>query len=264
MKKLFISLGVVVLLFVPCQAKGQAGIVRLGAKSVRQLNSLRKIESSAYKISKLVLQDLKYIGKFANVRHLLNKGVIDGRITTSQMFRFQKVYSKIDDGDKILLLCLKKKSCNLNKPNEAAKLLNKANYNKGNFAGNAINIESRRRITKYEKNLINSGKTKKVNGKNVSQRDQTFDKNAKDAKGRTNCQRMNKGFAPIGHNNTPVELHHLKQQNNGIIIEMASSEHNEASKILHRYTNKSEIERDSFNDWRKNYWQERGKGICQN
>lgn len=130
-------------------------------------------------------------------------------------------------------------------------------------AAKKVGKKSIRRITKLEKKIIDSGYTKKVKGKKVCQRNQTFNKGKKDAKGQTNCQRMSKGNAPIGHDNKPIELHHSKQQDNGLIVELMSTEHKNEFKILHRYTNESEIDRTKWNQWRNSYWKERGSQLCR-
>ena len=116
-----------------------------------------------------------------------------------------------------------------------------------------------RRITKLEKKFIKSGKKVKFSGKVVVKRNFIFDSKAKDALGRTNIDRMKQGLAPIGKDGKPIELHHLKQQNNGKIVELLNTEHKKHSKILHRYTDKSEINRNEFNKWKKQYWKERAK-----
>ena len=116
-----------------------------------------------------------------------------------------------------------------------------------------------RRITKLEKKFIKSGKEVKFLGKVAVKRNFIFDSKAKDALGRTNIDRMKQGLAPIGKDGKPIELHHLKQQNNGKIVELLNTEHKNHSKILHRYTDKSEINRNEFNKWKKQYWKERAK-----
>lgn len=101
-------------------------------------------------------------------------------------------------------------------------------------------------------------KTAKYNGKIVAQR-KIFDPCKRDALGRTNVQRMLQGLAPIGYDGKPVELHHLKQENDGIIVEMLSSEHRGHYKELHRYKKISEINRDEFMKWKMQYWKTRAK-----
>ncbi len=115
-----------------------------------------------------------------------------------------------------------------------------------------------RGISYIEKQILKSAKFRKVNGKIVAQRN-IFDPYQRDALGRTNIERMKQGLAPIGYDGKPVELHHLKQEEDGIIVEMLSSEHKKFYKELHRYKQNSEINRMEFNKWRVNYWKERAK-----
>ena len=128
-------------------------------------------------------------------------------------------------------------------------------------AGTALKSSGRaiRRITNLEKLLMKNAKQSRVLGKTVLKRNHTFHPKTKDALGRTNIDRMKQGLAPIGKDGKPIELHHLKQQNNGKIIELTNKEHNIHSKTLHRYTNKSEIDRYEFNKWKRQYWKERAK-----
>jgi len=114
-------------------------------------------------------------------------------------------------------------------------------------------------ISSLEKTLLKNAKYVSRGGKLVAQRNSTFFPHVKDALGRSNVERMKQGLAPIGKDGKPVELHHLKQKDNGIIIELTSREHNINSKILHRYKRESEIDRNVFNRFKKQYWQERAK-----
>ena len=114
-------------------------------------------------------------------------------------------------------------------------------------------------ISDIEKELIEASYITKIEGKNVAQRDITFSPLIKDAQGRTNIERMQQGLAPIGTDGLVVELHHLKQKDNGVIIEVTNSEHRKYTKTLHRYRDVSEIDRKEFEKWRRKYWQNRAK-----
>ena len=114
-------------------------------------------------------------------------------------------------------------------------------------------------ISTLEKTLLKNSVYVSKFGKLVAQRNSTFFPNIKDALGRTNIERMKQGLAPIGKDGKAVELHHLKQKNDGIIIELTSKEHNVNSKILHQYRKKSEIDRNAFNKFKKDYWKERSE-----
>ena len=114
-------------------------------------------------------------------------------------------------------------------------------------------------ITDLEKSLLNDAKIDRSNGKIVAKRNNTFDPTYKDALGRTNKERMENGLAPIGIDDKSLELHHLKQKDNGVMIELTNKEHNENSKALHKYRTQSEIDRIEFNNWKRKYWKERAK-----
>ena len=112
-------------------------------------------------------------------------------------------------------------------------------------------------ISTLEQSILTNARYISRSGKLVAERNSTFFPNVKDALGRTNIQRMEKGLAPIGKDGKPVELHHLKQKDNGIIVELTSKEHKVNSKILHSYKKKSEIKRNFFNKFKNNHWKER-------
>jgi len=113
-------------------------------------------------------------------------------------------------------------------------------------------------ISSFEKYLLKEAKYISVKGKLVARRNQTFNPYVK-INGMTNIERMRLGLAPIGKDGKPIELHHLKQKDNGIIVELTSTEHRQNSKILHRYETKSQINRQKFNKWKKEYWKQRAK-----
>jgi len=116
-------------------------------------------------------------------------------------------------------------------------------------------------ISSLEKTLLKNAKYISRSGKLIAQRNETFFPHIKDALGRTNIERMKQGLAPIGKDGKSVELHHLKQKDNGMIIELTSREHNVNSKVLHQYKKESEIDRNTFNKFKKQHWQERAKGF---
>ncbi len=64
-----------------------------------------------------------------------------------------------------------------------------------------------------------------VDGKIVSKRNKIFDKNEKDGNNKSNLERMQEGNAPLCKDGMSMELHHLKQEDDGIIIELTSTEH---------------------------------------
>ena len=73
-------------------------------------------------------------------------------------------------------------------------------------------------ISTLEKTLLKNSVYVSKFGKLVAQRNSTFFPNIKDALGRTNRERMKQGLAPIGKDGKAVELHHLKQKNDGICV----------------------------------------------
>ena len=107
----------------------------------------------------------------------------------------------------------------------------------------------------YELYLLKSGRQVTFNNTRVVQRN-IFPYNYK------NRALMKNGNAPIGYDGRPVELHHLKQNNKGTLIEMLSkNEHQKHTKILHTSGQASTIERSKFNTFRAQYWKERAENI---
>jgi hypothetical protein len=117
-----------------------------------------------------------------------------------------------------------------------------------------VELKPIRRMSPYEKNLQNDGQPVKINNVRVVQRNQLFKRTPE------NLDRMRNGKPPIGSDNEPVQLHHMKQQNQGTIVEvLAKDEHKKEYKTLHRYTDETEIDRGKFNAFRAAYWKERAK-----
>jgi hypothetical protein len=116
-----------------------------------------------------------------------------------------------------------------------------------------------RGISNLEKEFLKNAKYFSFKGKLVAKRNSTFYPYVRDALGRTNIERMEQGLAPIGKDGLPVELHHLKQKDDGIIVELTASEHKNNYKTLHRYEKESQIDRNSFNKWKRDYWKARAK-----
>lgn len=118
-------------------------------------------------------------------------------------------------------------------------------------------------LTKGEKIILRNTKKQKIGGRVVRTRDSNIDVKTRDGLGRTNCDRMSSGLAPIGIDGKPIALHHLKQKNDGDIVEVLSSEHSMYYKDLHSYNKDSEIQRPDFDRWRTKYWKERGLQLCR-
>jgi hypothetical protein len=120
---------------------------------------------------------------------------------------------------------------------------------------------ARRRMTNIEIQLIESGKKVNFSGQYFIRRNDLFSPKFQDATGRTNIERMDRGLAPIGKDGSPINLHHMKQQNSGTIAEVSHTEHKTYSDIFHRYAgkNQSEIDRAAFDKIRSAYWKDRAK-----
>lgn len=118
-------------------------------------------------------------------------------------------------------------------------------------------------LNNVEQKLVKAGTKTFIAGRKIVINKKIFKKDTRDALGRSNCQRMSEGLSPIGIDGEPISLHHLHQENNGVLIEMLDSEHRYHSRELHSYRSESEIDRRGFNNWKRNYWQERGIKICK-
>ena len=112
-------------------------------------------------------------------------------------------------------------------------------------------------VNRVEKELISGGKAVWLKGRKILQRNSIIRKSAK------NCNRMKMGLAPIGPDNLPIQLHHLRQKNHGWLVELTTKEHTGNTRALHGYTGKSEIERRAFNAWRSQYWRQRAGDLCR-
>lgn len=106
-------------------------------------------------------------------------------------------------------------------------------------------------------------KTVEVNGKKVIVDDNTFDPNLIDKQGRTNIQRMEQGLAPIGTDGKSVNIHHMDQTDDGTVMEIIATEHQQRYNELHTNIGQSPslIDRKKFNKWRKGYWKWRSNDI---
>ncbi|MFS0811128.1 HNH/ENDO VII family nuclease [Peribacillus phoenicis] len=104
-------------------------------------------------------------------------------------------------------------------------------------------------------------KTTEFKNVKVYQRDDIIDPNMKDARGRTNLERMKKGLAPLGPDGKSINLHHTTQRNESSIAEVTQTFHKENSSIIHINPNTipSGINRAEFNKWRSEYWKNRTK-----
>ncbi len=119
----------------------------------------------------------------------------------------------------------------------------------GKGSGDLIDLKS----TDYRKT--------KFQKKTVYQNDKLFDPYQKDARGRTNIERMKKGLAPIGKDGKSINLHHADQTENGPLYEVSDSMHKKHYNDLHTNTGQepSDIDRPEFDSFRADYWKNRAK-----
>ncbi|WP_207518859.1 HNH/ENDO VII family nuclease [Pseudogracilibacillus auburnensis] len=102
-------------------------------------------------------------------------------------------------------------------------------------------------------------KTTQFKNVKVYQRDDIINPNMKDARGRTNLERMKKGLAPLGPDGKSINLHHMTQRNESSIAEVTQTFHKDNSSVIHINPNTipSGINRSEFNKWRTEYWKNR-------
>lgn len=118
-----------------------------------------------------------------------------------------------------------------------------------------------RKISNIEKNIMKQSKIKRLNGKNVAQRDKLINK-MKKCGGKNSCESMRQGGAPFDDKCFPIQLHHVMQEDDGIIMELTQDEHFGNYSQLHKHSNVSEIDRTSFDNWRRTYWKQRAASLC--
>ncbi|MEM6050316.1 HNH/ENDO VII family nuclease [Erwinia sp. P7711] len=130
---------------------------------------------------------------------------------------------------------------------EASRLINKA-------SNDVVSVNYFGQERKYW-----SAEPVNVNGNKVYQRNDLFDPNAVDSRGRSNIQRMEKGLAPLDANGQSVNLHHMLQKQDGPIAEVTQSFHKDNHSVIHINDNSipSGIDRNEFNKWRSDYWKQR-------
>ena len=119
-------------------------------------------------------------------------------------------------------------------------------------------------MVKMESKGIGNGyqywnKTTQFKNVKVYQRDDIINPNKKDARGRTNLERMQKGLAPLGPDGKSINLHHMTQRNESSIAEVTQTFHKDNSSVIHINPNTipSGINRSEFNKWRTDYWKNR-------
>lgn len=98
----------------------------------------------------------------------------------------------------------------------------------------------------------------KVNGRECLTRGD-IDLAHTDPMGRTNLELMESGLAPLDPNGNKYELHHVQQENEGVLAELTFEEHrgNGNDEILHDKEGPSEIDRNAFAAQRAEHWKAR-------
>lgn len=100
----------------------------------------------------------------------------------------------------------------------------------------------------------------KINGKTILSRDIDIHAKFKKADGsfETNLQRMLDGRAPLDPTGKSYELHHVNQENDGVLAILTKKEHRGKgnSGILHDSKKDSEIIRDDFDKVRAQFWKD--------
>lgn len=103
-----------------------------------------------------------------------------------------------------------------------------------------------------------------INGR-VVLKDTRIDLNLKDAKERTNLERMEKGLAPLDDDGRPYNLHHIGQKVDSPLAELKDNIHKQNDSILHDKSITTEVHGGDIN-WdgeRANHWKKRAKKIKQ-
>lgn len=118
-----------------------------------------------------------------------------------------------------------------------------------------------RKISNYEKNIIKDSLLKKYSGKRVGQRNKIINRNKK-CNNKTSCESMVSGSAPFDTNCNPIQLHHVAQEEDGIILELTKDEHTSNYSTLHSHSKTSEINRSDFDRWKRDYWKSRAIQFC--
>jgi hypothetical protein len=101
-----------------------------------------------------------------------------------------------------------------------------------------------------------NGRQFEFRGKQITQRDGTFEPYRVDQDGLTNIQRMEKGLAPIGNDGKQVVIHHVGQKDAGPLVELTRTEHGS----IPVSQAPSEINRSAADTWRISYWKWRANG----
>ena len=109
-------------------------------------------------------------------------------------------------------------------------------------------------VNEYEVYKKSNLKIMKINGNWAYV--QNVDWNIKDSLGRTNAERVKKGFSPIDKNGVPLELHHIGQNPDAPLAILTNADHHKNDKDLHYLKGQCEslINRPEFNKQKKEFW----------
>ncbi|MDK8643438.1 HNH/ENDO VII family nuclease [Niallia taxi] len=100
-----------------------------------------------------------------------------------------------------------------------------------------------------------------INGMDVYVRND-INPNQTDALGRTNLERMEQGLAPLDETGQSIELHHIRQNPEGPLVELKSVEHEGNFELLHpNLDSPSAIDRGEFAKIRAEHWKARAEMI---
>jgi hypothetical protein len=97
-----------------------------------------------------------------------------------------------------------------------------------------------------------------INGKWCLVRDD-IDWTKNDEYGKTNQERLEHGKPPLDKEGNSIELHHVGQKSDSPLAELTQEEHRGKGNdsILHDKNQVSEIDRNKFNEEKREYWQDR-------
>lgn len=119
--------------------------------------------------------------------------------------------------------------------------------------------KSFKNLNAVEKKLLKSSRLSEISGVMVAKRNHIFRPT------KENLERMKDGKPPFGIDGQGLELHHLKQEKNGVIVELTYTEHKKKyDKDLHFCRSgmqcTTEVKHDNeWNALRQRYWRARAK-----
>ena len=104
-----------------------------------------------------------------------------------------------------------------------------------------------------------------INGKKCLIRPDSIDIEQQDEDGLSNRERVERGLSPIDKNVNKIELHHIGQHPDSPLAELTMEEHRgkENDSILHDKTKESEIDRNAFNEEKKDHWKTRATDLLE-